>query len=105
MQREIQIDLLDVDVWSLIRDKSPPPLGITIDGPRGRSLNSEGAGGVPMFLLMTITLPVATNLVASYLFQYLSKHRAKRIRIDREEITCNQGEVERIMREKIDIQH
>jgi hypothetical protein len=70
MQREIQIDLLDVDVWSLMRDKSPPPLGITIDGPRGRSLNSEGAGAVPMFLIMTITLPVATNLVASYLFPF-----------------------------------
>ena len=53
---------------------------------------------------MTITLPIATNLAASYIFEYLSKHGAKRIRIDREEITFSRGEVERVVREKIDIQ-
>ena len=70
----------------------------------GRALNSEGAAPVAMFIIMTITLPIATNLAASYIFEYLSKHGAKRIRIEREEITFSRGEVERVVREKIDIQ-
>ena len=104
MHREIQIDLLDVDVWSLMRDKPSPPAGITVNGPIGRKLYSDGGAAIPMFIIMTITLPIATNLAASYIFDYLSKHGAKRIRIDREEITFSRGEIERVVREKIDIQ-
>jgi hypothetical protein len=104
MHREIQIDLLDVDVWSLMRDKPSPPAGITVMSPVGTKHYTEGATSVPMFIVLSITLPIATNIAASYIFEYLSKHGAKRIRIDREEITFSRGEVERVVREKIDIQ-
>jgi hypothetical protein len=104
MHIEIQIDLLDVDLWSLMRDTPSPPPGITVRGPVGTKLYADGASAVPMFIVLSITLPIATNLAASYIFEYLSKHSAKRIRIDREEITFCRGEVERVVREKIDIQ-
>ena len=104
MHIEIQIDLLDVDLYSLIRDRPSPPAGITVSCPIGTKHYADGAAAVPMFIVLSITMPIATSLVASYIFEYLSKHRAKRIRIDREEITFSRGEVERIVREKIDIQ-
>jgi hypothetical protein len=103
MRREIQIDLLDVDVWSLMRDTPSPPAGITVDGPIGRKLYSDASAAIPMFIIVSIALPIANKVVASWLFEYLHKHRAKRIRIDREEITFNRGEVERVVREKIDV--
>ena len=104
MQYEIQIDLLDVDIWSLMRDKPSPPAGIAVRGPVGSKHYADGAAAVAMFITVSITLPIATKVVASWLFEYLHKHGAKRIRIDREEISFSRGEIERVVREKIDIQ-
>ena len=104
MQRELRIDLLDVDVFSLMRDKGSPPAGVTVQGPTATSLNCDGAEVQRMFIVMYLALPIATGVLANFIYEYLSKHKAKRIRIDRTEINFDRGEIERVVREKLDIQ-
>ena len=47
--------------------------------------------------------PVATNLVASWLYDKLKKHGTKTVSIDRQEIVVDRGQIERVIREKIEI--
>ena len=104
MQRQIRIDLLSVDDHSIIMDQGPFPDGITIKGPISTALFSEGAAAVPMFIVVTFAIPIATSVAAAFLYDYLKKHKTKRIRIEREEIIFNRGEIERIVRERLEIE-
>jgi hypothetical protein len=104
-KRELRIDLLEIDLDSLLRERNRPasPDGLSIRGPIATSLSSEDAVAVPMFLILQVTLPITCSLVANYLYHCLEKHEARRIRIEREEIVFGRGNIERVIREKIDV--
>jgi hypothetical protein len=54
-----------------------------------------------MTLVLTVPVPIATNLVAAWLYDKF-KGRARTIRIERTEITLDKGEIEKILIEKIE---
>ena len=65
---------------------------------------SADAPGVPEFIMLSVAIPVAINILTSYLYDYLTKRGTKRIRIQREDILMEDKErFIRIVRENIQI--
>ena len=92
MQLEIAVPLL------AYRDLAEsPPAGVSLDAP------VEYRDGSALVAFTLFVLPVATGVVADWLYDKLKKHDAKTIRIERHEVVFDQGEIKRIIREKIEI--
>ena len=83
--------------------------GAAVTGPGGAVLKLESMetrrsldAGVVVQLLLTFAATVSANVLAAWLHDKLKSARARRMWIDRTEIELDQGEIERIVREKIE---
>lgn len=56
----------------------------------------------PLYILITFTVDVSVGLLAAWLYDKLKNYRSQDIRIDRKEIEINEGEIRRIIIEKIE---
>ena len=108
MNNELRIDLLDFDFLAFIKSKkslSPPPDGVRIEGPMFSAHASTDAPDAPTFITLYVALPIACNVLASYLYSYFTKNGTKRIRIEQEEITTiTADKIERVIRKKFEIE-
>ena len=95
--------------WGQGLEKDPtPPAGISFDGPKhvaSGAWQKEAGGhpGITTFIIITVALPIAINLLSQWLYNLLSNHGRKRIRIQEEEITVEQGEIARILTKTLEI--
>lgn len=107
MNKELRIELLDFDFLAFIKAKkslSPPPDDVRIEGPMVSAHASTDAPDVPTFITLSVALPIALNLLTSYLYDYFTKHGTKRIRIEREEIlTVDKDRLQHVIRTKLEI--
>jgi hypothetical protein len=115
MQIELKIDLVDIadaDFFSLMRDKSERPDGLTIRGPICTSLNGVDAPTVAPYLIAVISVAgtlladagkdYAKERIKDWLTEFLARHKATRARINGKK-TETRADVERVIREEIDI--
>ena len=107
MNRELRIELLDFDFLAFIKankNLSPPPDGVRIEGPKVRTHASTDAPDVATFITLSVVLPIALNLLTSYLHDYFTKNGTKRIRIEKEEIlTVDKDRLQHVIRTKLEI--
>jgi len=95
--RQLEISLCDA--WLATQESDPPP-------PKGISVEyqtRESAWSGAVALIVRVAAGVSLGILANWLYDHLVKHGAKRITIDRQEVIVNRGEVQRIIREKIEI--
>jgi len=92
------------DPWLETRESDvPPPEGVTLNYSE-RLQECDGATlNLVCGLVITLVVGIPASMAAAWLYDHLVKHGAKRITIDREQVTVNRGEIQRIVREKIEI--
>lgn len=111
MQRTIKVELLEADIWSIIKDRSAPPEGIKIEGPISTALHGVDAPKIAEYLVITVSYVgvfaagVARDVLAEkakqWITDFLARHKAKRTRINGRE--ANPDTVAQIIREEIEI--
>ncbi len=116
MPIQLKIELLSADVWSLMRDKSERPDGMTIEGPICTSLNSPSAPHIPPYILVVITTAgaiavgaakaamtdLAKERIKNWLAEFLIRAKTKRARINGREVETP-ADIERVLSEEIEI--
>ncbi len=87
----------------MIMPISKKPDGVKVSGLRGKVFNGPIPDNATFQFIVEISKDVAVGVFSAWLYDHIKQYNAKRIRIEREEIIFNKGEVERIVREKLEI--
>jgi hypothetical protein len=96
---ELRISL--PEPWRESEPDPQPPTGMAI---QYHSRVQEAELGTAWVLGIVISIPLgfAINLASAWVYDLLKKHNVERIVIDREEIVVDRGEIQRIIRERIE---
>jgi hypothetical protein len=112
MTREIRVDVLGANPQAFLLYRGTAPAGVKIGPLRSEVMNTVSAREVALYFLVTIQFvqpfvqdvakDAAKKLAVDWFVDFISKIKAKRIRIDGHE-PKDQFELERIASEKIEI--
>ncbi len=100
MQFTIQVSARD---WSAKTDDPTPPEGVSIRGPM--LSGQKDMGEYTLAFVITATASVSAILIADWLKNKFIKRGSKSITIDRHHTVKTKGEIEYVLREKIEIKY
>ena len=100
MTKEIRVDLLAPTGMAV--SWPPPPGGVRVSGLRSEVFNGVPAGELAVFFLVTVPSGIAINLISSWLYERITNHHAKRVKIQGQE-PKDKDDFERIVRDQLEI--
>jgi len=100
MQRQIKVEML---APRPIVPIGKNPEGVTVGRLQSEIFNGPISDNLTLFFIVEISKDIAVGVLSAWLYDRIKQHNPKRIRIEQEEIILNQGEVERIVRKKLEI--
>ncbi len=89
--------------WTDMPEPTQPPQGVTVSYHERLRESADVTTTLVLGLVVGFVSGVPASMVAAWLYDQLRKRNTARIRIDQEEIDVNQGEIERIVRTKMEI--
>jgi len=100
MTKEIRVDLLAPK--GMLVSWPPPPDGVRVSGLRSEVVNGVPASELAVFFLVTIPSGIAINLVLSWLYDRITNHNAKRVKIQGQE-PKDKEDFDRIVHDQLEI--
>ena len=81
----------------------PVPHGISVSIQPTETQRSFGTDYPTAAAIIEFGANVSASMVAAWLYEHLQKHKARKIRINRKEITVSEGEIKKIIEESISV--
>lgn len=97
MSIEIRVDLLDPEYVSPTGAK---PDGVSVTPLRSEIYNGPVPDHQAMYVIISVVGSVPATVLAAWISNHFIQYRAKRIKIESEEIFFKDGEIERVVKKK-----